>query len=179
MIAAAEAGATQAPRRGYRPGVGIVLANGAGRVFVARRVDMPGDSWQMPQGGVDAGETPRQAAFRELEEEIGTGRAEMLAEAPYWLSYALPPDVAGRVWGGEYAGQTQKWFLLRFTGIDADIDLATAHPEFDAWKWVELDDLPGLIVPFKRRLYEDVVAEFRAAVGAIAGGSSAGNKGSE
>lgn len=144
----------------YRLGVGIALFNDAGKVFAARRIDTPGEAWQMPQGGIDAGETPRQAALRELEEEIGTARAEILAESRDWLAYDLPEDIRRRVWKGRYRGQKQKWFALRFTGRDSDIDIATRHPEFSDWRWMELTELPGLIVPFKRPLYEGVVAEF-------------------
>ena len=144
----------------YRLGVGMMLLDDRGRVFVARRADTVEPAWQMPQGGIDEGEDPRAACLRELREEIGTDRALILAETRDWLSYDLPPEIAGRLWGGRYRGQRQKWFCLRFTGTDADIDLDTAHPEFTAWKWVEIADLPALIVPFKRPLYERVVAEF-------------------
>ncbi len=163
---------TSDPKAGYRPGVGVMLVNGQGLIFVARRIDTPGDAWQMPQGGIDGGETPVEAARRELEEEIGTVRAEVLAETPYWLSYELPPELAGRMWGGKYSGQTQKWFLLRFTGDDRDIDLDHHdHPEFSAWRWAALEDLPLLIVPFKRRLYADIVAAFEDAVRKVGGQS--------
>jgi len=147
----------------YRPGVGIMLLNGEGLVFIGRRIDMPAGlaAWQMPQGGIDPGETPREAALRELKEEVGTGKAEILAESAVWHHYDLPPEVAGRMWQGRYRGQRQKWFALRFTGADADIDLATEHPEFDAWEWVRPERLPELIVPFKRQIYRDVLAEFR------------------
>jgi putative (di)nucleoside polyphosphate hydrolase len=146
----------------YRPAVGIMLLNRRGEAFVARRIDMPMISaWQMPQGGIDAGETPRQAALRELREEIGTDKAEILGESAGWLQYDLPPDLAGEVWGGRYRGQRQKWFVMRFTGSDADINLATEHPEFDDWRWVAPDGLPELIVPFKRQLYIDILAEFQ------------------
>ena len=147
---------------GYRPAVGIMLLNRWGEVFVARRIDMlTVPAWQMPQGGIDAGETPRQAAFRELKEEIGTGKAEFVAESRGWLQYDLPVELSGRRWGGRYRGQRQKWFLLRFTGCDSDINLTTAHPEFDAWQWVPPSRLPELIVLFKRQLYIDILAEFR------------------
>jgi putative (di)nucleoside polyphosphate hydrolase len=146
----------------YRPAVGIMLLNRRGEAFVARRIDMPLiAAWQMPQGGIDAGETPRQAALRELREEIGTDKAEILGESAGWLHYDLPPDIAGEVWGGRYRGQRQKWFVMRFTGSDADIDLATEHPEFDDWRWVAPERLPELIVPFKRQLYIDILAEFQ------------------
>jgi putative (di)nucleoside polyphosphate hydrolase len=147
----------------YRPAVGIMLLNPAGLAFVGRRIDMPAGlaAWQMPQGGIDPGETPRQAAFRELKEEVGTDKAEILAETEDRLHYDLPSDIASRMWSGRWRGQRQKWFLMRFTGEDADINPATEHPEFDAWEWVEPQRLPDLIVPFKRPLYRDVLAEFR------------------
>ncbi len=145
----------------YRRGVGMMLLNADGLVLVARRAGMNDRHWQMPQGGIDEGESPRQAALRELEEEIGTNRAEILAEAPGWIDYDLPAEVARRAWGGAYRGQTHKWFVLRFTGRDRDIDLATDHQEFDAWKWVAMETLPMLVVPFKRAAYALVVASFR------------------
>ncbi len=150
----------------YRPAVGIMLLNPEGNVFVGRRIDMPAGlaAWQMPQGGIDPGETPRQAAIREVKEEVGTDKAEILAESRGWLQYDVPEELwkqFGGMWGGRYRGQRQKWFAMRFTGADADIDpAATEHPEFDAWEWVMPGRLPDLIVPFKRRLYLDVLAEF-------------------
>ena len=144
----------------YRRGVGLMLLNRDGLVFVARRIDMPSEAWQMPQGGIDKGESPRHAAMRELKEEIGTDKAKILAESRDWLFYDLPADLVPRIWNGRFRGQTQKWFLLRFTGEDSDIDIDTDHPEFLEWKWAELSDLPDLIVPFKRKLYEDLLAEF-------------------
>jgi putative (di)nucleoside polyphosphate hydrolase len=156
----------EVPRvQGYRPGVGIMLLDTGNRVFVGRRIDTAGDNWQMPQGGIDRGETPRAAALRELKEEVGTDKAVILAESAHWLRYEVPQRVARRVWNGRYRGQMQKWFAMRFTGEDRDIDVATGHPEFDAWKWVPPADLPTLIVPFKRQLYRDVLAEFGALVG--------------
>ncbi len=157
-------GKTDSARLGYRPGVGIMLLNRQGEVFVARRLDMvdAGRPWQMPQGGIDPGETPREAALRELKEEIGTDKAEIIAESRGWLTYDLPAELAGGIWGGRYRGQRQKWFVMRFTGDDRDIDLATEHPEFDLWQWVAPTRLPELIVPFKRQLYIDILAEFRA-----------------
>ena len=152
----------------YRPAVGIMLLNRAGRVFVGRRIDMPAGlaAWQMPQGGIDDGETPRQAAIRELHEEVGTDKAEIVGESAGWLHYDVPAEIVVEIskplWGGRYRGQRQKWFAMRFTGDDADIDPAAAeHPEFDAWEWVASARLPELIVPFKRQLYLDVLAEFR------------------
>ncbi len=145
----------------YRRGVGMMLLNRHDLVFVARRTGMSDAYWQMPQGGIDAGETPSQAAFRELEEEIGTDRAEVLAECADWIRYDLPQDLVRVAWGGRYRGQTHKWFALRFTGRDRDIDLATRHPEFDAWRWVAMETLPALVIPFKRVAYVRVVAAFR------------------
>jgi putative (di)nucleoside polyphosphate hydrolase len=150
----------------YRPCVGLMLFNPAGQVFVGRRIDTA-SAWQMPQGGIDPGEDPRVAALRELKEEIGTDNAVILAESTRWRRYDLPQRLWGRVWGGRYRGQTQRWFALRFTGTDADIDLGTHHPEFDAWRWVAIDELPQLVVPFKREVYMDVIAEFRHMIGSI------------
>ena len=144
----------------YRRGVGIMLLDRRGLVFVARRIDMPSAAWQMPQGGIDDGETPVVAARRELHEEVGTTKAELLAESRDWLRYDLPAELVPQIWGGRYRGQEQKWFAFRFTGTDADIDIATEHPEFLDWKWAPLAALPDLIVPFKRRLYQDLIAEF-------------------
>jgi putative (di)nucleoside polyphosphate hydrolase len=144
----------------YRHGVGIMLLDKKGRVFVARRIDAKADAWQMPQGGIDGDEAPRAAALRELEEEIGTANAVILAESEDWHAYDLPPHLIGRVWGGRFRGQRQKWFAARFLGKDSEIDLDTAHPEFDAWQWVEMERLTGLIVPFKRKLYTALVDEF-------------------
>jgi len=145
----------------YRRGVGIMLLNDRNQVFVGQRIDFPSDAWQMPQGGIDTGESPREAALRELKEEVGTNKAKFLAETKGWLSYDFPAKLRPRFRQGRFQGQRQKWFAMRFTGTDSDIDLATAHPEFKAWKWVEPEELPRLIVPFKRRVYLDVLAEFR------------------
>jgi putative (di)nucleoside polyphosphate hydrolase len=144
----------------YRPGVGIMLLNPSGNVFVGRRTDVPDGAWQMPQGGVDPGEQPHDAAMRELKEEIGTDRAVLIAESKDWFTYELPAELLGIAWQGRYRGQRQKWFLMRFTGVDSDINLASGHPEFDAWKWLPTVDLPKLAVSFKRRLYTDLLQEF-------------------
>jgi putative (di)nucleoside polyphosphate hydrolase len=144
----------------YRAAVGIMLLNGDNDVFVARRIDTREEAWQMPQGGIDKGESPRHAAMRELKEEIGTDKAVILAESGDWLRYDLPAKLAGQAWGGRYRGQRQKWFAMRFTGSDSDIDLATEHPEFSDWKWAPPESLPQLIIPFKRQLYVDILAEF-------------------
>ena len=144
----------------FRRGVGIMLLDRDSRVFVGRRVDREEEAWQMPQGGIDKGETPRAAALRELKEEIGTDRAQIIAESAHWHRYRLPSTLRGRLWRGRYVGQEQKWFAMRFLGRDSDIDVATHHPEFDAWQWVPPDRLDALIVPFKRQVYRDVLAEF-------------------
>ncbi|KGM31819.1 RNA pyrophosphohydrolase [Inquilinus limosus] len=157
---------TDTPKEGlpYRPCVGIMLLDRDGRVFVARRRDTP-DGWQMPQGGIDPGETARQAAFRELKEEIGTDRAEFLAEAPETVRYDLPDHLVGKVWGGRYRGQEQRWVALRFLGTDGDIDIETEHPEFDAWRWSAPDRVLAEIVPFKRDVYATVLAAFSELLG--------------
>jgi putative (di)nucleoside polyphosphate hydrolase len=145
----------------YRPNVGIMLLNPAKEVFVGRRIAAPPESWQMPQGGVDAGEDPLRAAFRELKEETGTDKAELIAESKDWIRYDVPDAIAGGLWRGRYRGQRQKWFLMRFTGSDDDFDLAAHHPEFSAWRWVAPVQLPELIVPFKRAVYLAIIDEFR------------------
>ena len=144
----------------FRPCVGIMLTNDDNRVLVARRIDMPSEAWQMPQGGIDDGESIEEAAYRELREEIGTSDADLIAVSAEWRAYDLPDELKGRLWKGRYRGQTQKWVLMRFRGSDADIDLETEEPEFLAWKWAEPEEVPDLIVPFKRDIYRDVIAEF-------------------
>jgi putative (di)nucleoside polyphosphate hydrolase len=144
----------------YRDGVGIMLLNADGKVFTGQRLDSALEAWQMPQGGIDPGETPVETAFRELAEETGIVKAEIIAEAKGWLYYDLPDDLIGTIWKGRYAGQRQKWFAMRFLGIDADVDIATAHPEFRSWRWSTLTELADMIVPFKRDLYAAVLAEF-------------------
>ena len=150
----------------YRPNVGAVLFHRDGRVFVARRADLPNaegapGGWQLPQGGIDEGEDPRGAVLRELAEEIGTGRAEIMAEHPEWLTYDLPPHLVGVALHGRYRGQRQRWFALRFTGEDRDIRLdLDPHPEFDAWRWAALAELPVLAVDFKRPIYEVLARSF-------------------
>jgi len=144
----------------YRQGVGLMLFNPAGLVWVGRRLDRREEAWQMPQGGIDPGETPEQAALRELEEEIGTASAVIVGESKGWLTYELPPELLGVAWKGRYRGQKQKWFALRFTGTDDEINIHGEHPEFAEWRWVGFDQLIELIVPFKRDLYAEVTAEF-------------------
>ena len=144
----------------YRRCVGILLLNDSGQVFVAQRNDASAPAWQMPQGGIDKGEDPAVAAKRELQEEIGTDKASILAESRDWFSYDLPAELVPKVWKGRYRGQTQKWFAMRFEGSDEDIHLDTDHPEFTSWRWADPRELPDMIVPFKRQVYERVLNEF-------------------
>ncbi|HKJ74885.1 MAG TPA: RNA pyrophosphohydrolase [Alphaproteobacteria bacterium] len=144
----------------YRPCVGAMLFNSDGQVFVARRIDTVAEAWQMPQGGIDDGEDPRDAVLRELEEEIGTDKFEIVSETDDWLTYDLPDELIGKVWRGRYRGQRMKWFALRFTGTDSDIDLDTDHPEFEDWRWLPLDQIADMIVPFKRTVYQAVRERF-------------------
>jgi len=146
----------------YRPCVGIMLFNQDGKVFVGKRIDQTVEGWQMPQGGIDKGETPIEAALRELQEEVGTDKAEIIGEMDDWVTYDLPPHLVGVAFRGKYKGQRQKWFALRFTGKDADIDLTAHEPEFSSFQWVSLDALPDLIVPFKRDTYKAVIAAFKS-----------------
>ncbi|WP_170336385.1 RNA pyrophosphohydrolase [Ruegeria arenilitoris] len=146
----------------YRPCVGLMLMNADGKIFVGQRNDRHKDAWQMPQGGVDKGENPRDAALRELWEETGVTAdlVEIIAETDGWLPYDLPHDIVPKIWKGRYRGQEQKWFLMRFTGRDDQINIQTEHPEFTHWKWQEPNRLIEEIVPFKRVVYEQVVAAF-------------------
>ena len=154
----------------YRPCVGVMVIDRHGRVWVGRRADMPGDAegasqwWQMPQGGIDDGEAPLTAAVREVLEETGMRSLEMLGQTKDWLTYDLPPELVGVAWGGKFRGQRQKWFAMRFTGDDSEIDIAPEHgpAEFEAWKWVPVGELVASIVPFKRDVYRAVVAELGA-----------------
>lgn len=144
----------------YRNGVGIMLLNASNQVFVAKRIDTTSEAWQMPQGGVDPGETPVQAAYRELKEEIGTDKVELLRESSDWYTYDLPDELVGQLWGGRYRGQRQKWFAMRLIGTDADINIETHDPEFCEWQWIDIRMLPDIIVPFKKTLYKALVEEF-------------------
>lgn len=146
----------------YRANVGLMIVNATGQVFAGQRIDYPGDAWQMPQGGIDEGEDARAAALRELLEETGIseGMVDILAEAADWHHYDFPPELAAKLWKGGFRGQKQRWFLLRFTADDADINIATDEPEFDVWRWMSPDELLGKIVPFKRDIYRAVFTEF-------------------
>jgi putative (di)nucleoside polyphosphate hydrolase len=148
----------------YRPAAGVMLLNREGKVWVGQRLDSTLEAWQMPQGGLDPGEEAEAGALRELGEETGIPRdkVEILARAPEQLLYDLPNDLIGKVWKGKWRGQRQTWFLMRFTGEDADVNLQTPEPEFRAWKWAEPEELPDLIVPFKQGLYRDVLKAFAA-----------------
>lgn len=148
----------------YRPAAGVMLLNGHKQVFVAQRLDTTLEAWQMPQGGLDDDEDPEAGALRELEEETGIAAhlVEIIARSADELLYDLPEDLVGKLWKGRYRGQRQSWFLMRFLGEDRDVNLDTSHPEFRAWKWADPRDLPDLIVPFKRTLYEEVLREFAA-----------------
>ncbi|ODU21235.1 MAG: RNA pyrophosphohydrolase [Sphingomonas sp. SCN 67-18] len=146
----------------YRPCAGVMLLNIRRQVFVGQRLDSTLEAWQMPQGGIDDGEDARAAAIREIGEETGIApdHVEIVARAPHELRYDLPEELVGKLWKGRWRGQRQTWFLARFTGADADIDIRTEHPEFRAWKWADPADLPAMIVPFKKKLYEDVLKAF-------------------
>ena len=147
-------------QRPYRPCVGIFLLNKDGLVFAGRRIDSRAEAWQMPQGGIDAGESPLQACMREMREEIGTNTAELVSQHDEWLYYDIPLPLADRLWQGQYKGQKQKWMALRFTGDDSDINIATEEPEFCEWKWLSPQDLVDLAVRFKRDVYQNVLAAF-------------------
>jgi len=151
----------------YRPCVGMMIVSRDGRVFAGQRLDSPGPAWQMPQGGIDAGEGPREAALRELQEETGitADKVDILARTRDWVCYDLPPHLVPKLWNGRYRGQKQLWFLMRFLGTDADIDIETRHQEFSRWTWLRPEELLDRIVPFKVDTYRRVIEEFRELVG--------------
>jgi putative (di)nucleoside polyphosphate hydrolase len=145
----------------FRPAVGMMIIDKNNRVFVGKRVESKSNGWQMPQGGIDLGETPSSAALREMAEEIGSNKGKILAESKKWYSYRLPEFLVPKLWDGKYCGQRQKWFLIRFTGQDSDINVKTQHPEFDSWRWIEISELLDNIIPFKYKLYSRVILEFK------------------
>lgn len=144
----------------YRKCVGIMVINNDNHILVGKRIDSKYDAWQMPQGGIDEGETAKDAAFRELKEEIGTNNVEIIAESEHWHNYDIPDDLIPKFWNGKYRGQTQKWYLVKFLGEDSEINIETEEPEFCEWKWAEPLTLPIIIVPFKREIYKTIVNEF-------------------
>ncbi|MEQ9145924.1 MAG: RNA pyrophosphohydrolase [Parvibaculaceae bacterium] len=163
---------TAPPRRPYRRCAGIMLVNNDGKVWVGNRIGTTNpetlSTWQMPQGGIDKGESPAEAAVRELKEEVGTDKAEIVAESAEWYNYDLPAPLQGKALKGKYRGQTQRWFVMRFTGTDADIDIAADdYQEFSEWRWADIDELADLIVDFKRPVYVKVVEEFRDLVASL------------
>ncbi len=147
--------------RPYRPCVGIMLINQQGDIFGGQRLDNRAEAWQMPQGGIDEGEDVETACFREMREEIGTNKADILRLHPDWLNYDIPRPLANNLWSGAYRGQTQKWVALRFTGEDTDINIQTEDPEFISWQWLSPDELIQRAVPFKRDVYTNIMAEFK------------------
>ncbi len=155
----------------YRPCAGVMLVNRHGNIFVGQRLDSTLEAWQMPQGGIDPGERPRDTALRELQEETGIApeKVEFIADAGEELYYDLPPELVGKIWGGKYRGQRQHWFLFRFTGEDSDIDIQTEHPEFRAWRWAEPSEVPEAIVTFKRDLYRRLFELFDEPLSRIGG----------
>ena len=147
----------------YRPNVGIMVVNKDGHIFVAKRIDHYSDAWQMPQGGIEPDEDLQTAALRELHEETGISdnKVDQVAEIEEWITYDLPTNLIPQLWNGKYRGQKQKWFLMKFLGDDADIDIETQHPEFSSWKWIAPEELPQTIVSFKRDVYVRVLDEFQ------------------
>lgn len=151
----------------YRLGVGMMLVNKEGKVFVGKRIDTSSEAWQMPQGGVDEGEATTTAAFRELHEEVGTQEAVIVAQSADYYYYDLPDELVPKVWGGKFRGQKQKWFVFLFEGNDSDININTEDPEFCEWKWVDPEELPNVIVPFKKDIYSAILNEFKNVIDKI------------
>ena len=149
-------------KKKYRKGVGMMILNGHNEILVGRRLDHPSGFWQMPQGGIDDNEKPEEAVWREMMEEIGTNNAELIKMSSQWINYNIPQDTLDRLpWGKKYVGQTQKWFVFRFTGQESDINVGTENPEFSEWKWAKFKSLAGNIVPFKRDVYKKILEEFK------------------
>ena len=147
-----------------RQGIGVIVLNEKNEVFVGKRKDNPIDKWQMPQGGMDANETPLNAMKRELREETSITRIKVLKEIQNWLEYELPPNLLGKIWKGKFRGQKQKWYILRFTGDEQEINVNTKNPEFIDWKWITIEELPRSIVDFKRKVYENLVEEIKKSI---------------
>ena len=145
----------------YRPGVGIMVLNKENKVFVGKRVDTKADAWQMPQGGIDNGESPLDAAMRELKEETGIAEVQIIEKSKIWFYYDLPDYLVDRIWDSKYRGQKQQWFLVRYEDDDSLININQSPQEFSDWKWVDVEELTSIIVPFKKRLYTDVIIEFK------------------
>ncbi|AZL16183.1 RNA pyrophosphohydrolase [Rickettsiales endosymbiont of Stachyamoeba lipophora] len=147
----------------YRPGVGAMVLNHENKVFVGKRIDNKSDAWQMPQGGIDENESPDMAVFRELEEETGlvNNNLKLISRSRLWFYYDIPDNLIPKLWEGRYRGQKQQWFLFKFYGKDSEININTEHPEFNEWQWVKIEDLPELIVPFKKKLYTEIIDEFK------------------
>ncbi len=145
----------------FRPGVGMMIIDKKNEIFVGKRIDAKSSSWQMPQGGIDLGETPSAAAMREMHEEIGSNKGYIIAESRKWYSYRVPEFLVNKLWNGQYCGQRQKWFLIKFTGEDSDINIHTKNPEFESWRWIKPQELLRHIVPFKYKLYSQIIREFK------------------
>jgi putative (di)nucleoside polyphosphate hydrolase len=145
----------------FRQGVGMMIVNKDKKVFVGKRIDTKNDLWQMPQGGIDIGETPSKAVLREMKEEIGCNEGSIMQESKFWYKYDLPKFLIPRLWNGKYRGQRQKWFLIKFEREDECINISTGCPEFAEWKWINFEDVPGVVVPFKKKLYEAICLEFQ------------------
>lgn len=151
---------TDYSRLPFRPGVGMMILNKENKIFVGKRINSKTNGWQMPQGGIDLGETPSSAALREMYEEIGSSNAKILAESKNWYSYRIPDFLVPKLWDGKFCGQKQKWFLIKFLGADEEIQITTPSPEFEEWKWVAVEDLLNGVVPFKILLYQKIINEF-------------------